>query len=324
MAVLVTGATGYIGQRLVSRLLEAGGGLRALILPGEDASRIEGAKLFRGDVTDPEAVLAACRGVRRIYHLAARVGDWGPESDFWAVNVEGTRHVLQAAERAGCERVVMVSSIVVYGSQLRTAACHEDLARERGVGPYSRTKSASEALALEFHAAGRVPITVVRPGNVFGPGAPLWVDSLLRVLRAGRGMVIGGGDGDAALAYVDHVVEVIARAGEAPAAAGRIYNATDGGGVSWRRYLRDLAGLAGARPPRASLPYGAAYGLAAAMERGYRLLRRPERPLLTRDAAMLLGSRAPVPIARATAELGYEPHITYGDAMERIDAAVTR
>ncbi len=324
MTALVTGATGYIGQRLVARLLEAGGSVRALVLPGEDTRALEGAEVVWGDVSEPETLWAACRGVRRIYHLAARVGDWGPEAEFWTINVEGTRNVLRAAERADCERVVMVSSIVIYGSQLRTATCSEDLAREPGVGPYSRTKAASENLALTWHAAGRVPVAVIRPGNVFGPGAPLWVDSLTRVLRAGRGLLISGGDGDAALAYVDHVAELIARAGEAAAAAGRIYNATDGGGVSWRRYLSDLARLAGAKRPRASVPYGVAYTLAAAMEHGYGFLRRNQRPLLTRDAAMLLGSRAPVPIGRAMAELGFSTQVSYENAMELVAAKLHR
>src|SRR5262249_28923076 len=232
---LVTGATGFIGRRLVARLARDGHRVRALVLPGEDPGAVPelaalgGAlDVVRGDVTDADGVAAAVRGAGRVYHLAAVVGDWGSDNAFERINVGGTRNVLDAAAAGGVERVVMVSSIVVYGSQLRTGPCDEDAPRELGVGPYSRTKRASEEIALDYHAFGRVPVTVVRPGNVFGPASGMWVDGLAALLRKGSARWVDDGDGDADLAFVDNVVDVIARAADAPAAAGRIYNATDG------------------------------------------------------------------------------------------------
>lgn len=323
--VLVTGATGFIGRRLCARLCADGHQVAALLLPYESADSLGAAvgdidgdiDIRRGDVTDPASVARAMASVERVYHLAAMVGDWGPDQLFWKVNVEGTRHVLDAAAASGCERVLMVSSVIVYGPKLRTGECHEQSRRAYGVGPYGQTKRASEALALSYHAMDRVPVTVVRPGNVYGPDARLWVDTLVRSLRAGHLQLIDGGRGDAALAYVDNVVDVIARAAEQPGAAGRIYNVNDGGGVTWRRYLTDLANLAGARPPRLVVPFAAARALAEVMERGGKLLGRSKRPLLTREAVLLLSSRHPVPIRRAVSELGFQP-ICYADAMTRV------
>src|SRR5207249_1489166 len=160
---------------------------------------------------DADTMAAAVRGARRVYHLAAVVGDWGEDDAFSRINVGGTRNVLDAAATHGVERVVMVSSIVVYGSQLRTGPCDEDAPREHGVGPYSRTKRASEEVALDYHAFGRVPVTVVRPGNVYGAGSPLWVDELAALLRKGAAVWLDDGDGDADLAFVDNVIDVIAR-----------------------------------------------------------------------------------------------------------------
>ncbi len=318
---LVTGATGFIGRRLVRRLVAGGEPVRALVLPGEAAEALESdpaVEVVRGDVTDAAAVAGAVRGCHRVYHLAAVVGDWGDEATFEAVNVGGTRNVLDAAEAAGTERVLLVSSIVVYGWGMHTGVCAEDAPREYGVSPYSRTKRASEQLALDYHALGRVPVTVVRPGNVFGVGSDVWVDQLLEVVRAGRAMLIDGGDGDAVLAHVDNVVDVIVRAAASDAAAGRVYNANDGAGVSWREYVSDLAQLAGVKPPRRSVPAAAALALAAAMERTWRVLGRAGRPLLTREAVTLLASRAPVPVDRARQELGHQPLVTYDDAIHEI------
>lgn len=318
MRVLVTGASGFIGGRLVRRLLADELSVRALVLPDEAVALPPEVDVVRGDVTDAESVAAAARDCRRVYHLAAVVGDWGDERAFVRINVDGTRNVLDAAVAAGCERVLMVSSIVVYGWQMHTSVCDEDRRRELGVSPYSRTKRASEELALDYHAFDRVPVTVVRPGNVYGAGSRVWVDGVLEVVRAGRALLIDRGSGDAVLAHVDNVVEVIALAAANPEAAGRVYNANDGGGVSWRDYFADLAQLAGVAPPRRSVPSTIALGIAAGMERTWAALRRPTRPLLTREAVTLLASRAPVPIERAQRELGYHPPVHYDQAIAEI------
>ena len=322
---LVTGATGFIGRRLTARLLAEGRDVRALVLPAEAAQvaanvaayGLDRAEIIHGDITDRDSLEGAFAGVSRVYHLAAVVGDWGDDAVFQRVNVEGTRNVLEAAAQAACERVVVVSSIAVYGGQLATAACHETMPREYGVGAYSRSKRAAEQLALDHHHLGYVPVTVVRPGNVYGPGAALWVDEVVRLIRAGRAMLIDRGHGDATLAYVDNVVDVLVRAGVAAHAAGRIYNVNDGSGVSWRRYFADLAAITGAPAPERSIPAPAARLVAAAMERAWRGLGKAARPLVTHEAVNLLASKRPVPIGRAKDELGYDP-LPYSDALEHV------
>lgn len=314
---LVSGASGFIGRSLVGQLVAGRDRVRALVLPDERVE-LPGAEIARGDVTAADSLEAAMRGVRVVYHLAAVVGDWGPERLFQRVNVEGTRNLLVAAARAGVDRVVVLSSVVVYGSQLMSEVCDEERPREHGCGPYSRSKTAQEQIALDFHRFGRVPVTVVRPGNVVGPGSINWVDTPAALLRAGHGLLIDGGDGDATFTWVDNLVDLVMLAGRAPAAAGRVYNANDGCGVTWRRYFTDLARLAGAAPPRLSVPARAALLAAAAMETAWRAARRPRRPLLTREAVTLLASRHPVPISRAACELKFAPRVEYGEALERL------
>jgi len=319
MRVLVTGATGLIGRRLVERLRDEGMSVRALGLPNEDATALGDVDVVRGDVTSPASLTPAVAGVGRVYHLAAVVGDWGPEDLFERVNVQGTRNVLDQAAAAGVDRVVMVSSIVCYGEALSGELCDEETTpREWGVGPYSRTKRASEELALDYHAFGRVPVTIVRPGNVWGPGSGLWVDEVARRLRAGSVPLIDGGRGDACLAYVDNVVDVIVRAGRADQAPGKIYNAADGAGVTWRQYFTDLAGALGVPAPTRSIPGGVAMAAAAALEELWRWRGKAERPLMTRESVILLRSRAVVSIERAKDDLGYHPLVPYVEAMSRV------
>ena len=316
MTILVTGASGFIGRALVARLRARRNRVRALVLPDEQV-RLD-CEISRGDVTRPETLAPAMRRVELVYHLAAVVSDWGPEALFRAVNVDGTRNVLVAAAAAGVERVVVVSSLVVYGSQLGCEVCDEDMPREHGCGPYSRSKRAQEELALDFHRFGRVPVTVVRPGNVYGPGSRSWVDTPVALLRARRLPLIDGGAGDAALSWIDNLVELLVLAGRDPAAAGRVYNANDGSGVTWARYFTELARVIGARPPRRSMPARAAMAAALAMETAWRVTRRSTRPLFTREAVTLLASRHPVPVSRAARELGFVPAIEFGETMDRL------
>lgn len=320
MAILVTGASGFIGQRLVARLRAQRESVRALVLPDERVHL--DAEIARGDVTRPDTLAPALSGVRVLFHLAAVVGDWGPEALYQSVNVDGTRNVLAAAAAAGVERVVVASSLVVYGSQLGREICDEDLPREHGCGPYSRSKRAQEEMALDFHRFGRVPVTVVRPGNVYGPGSAAWVDMPVALLRAGRLPLIGRGDGDAALTWVDNLVDLFLLAGRSPAAVGRVYNANDGSGVTWAGYFTALAHAAGARPPRLRIPRAAAMAGAVAMEAAWRAARRASRPLMTREAVTLLASRHPVPISRAERELGFAPSVPFGETMDRLARAL--
>ena len=173
-----------------------------------------------------------------------------------------------------------------------------------GVGAYARSKVAVEEM---IRAAASPQVTVVRPGNVYGPGSALWVDELVSLLRRGVAMWLGDGNGDASLAYVDNVVDIMIRAGESAAASGQAFNALDGSGVTWREYLTFLAQAAGAAPPRKSMSPRLAHAAAVAMESSWRAFGAKQRPLLTREAVQLLASRATVSVQRAQHELNFRP-----------------
>ncbi len=318
---LVTGATGFIGQRLVERLLADGRRVKALVLPSE---RIHGlwppgaVEEERGDVSDPAACDRAARGVETVFHLAAVVGDWGEEALFRRVTVEGTGNVLGAAARAGA-RAVVASSVVVYGDAVGRDVCPEEHSFGRPLGPYSRSKQAQELLAFRIAAATGLPVTALRLGNVYGPGSRPWVDEVVAQLRAGTPALVDGGDRDAGLCHVESAAEAFMLAARTPAAAGRAYNVNDASGVTWRRYFGDLARLADARSPR-SIPLAAARLGAGLSEAAWRALRRPGRPPITHEALNLIGSSHRVPIDRARRELGFAPAVRYENALDGIAA----
>jgi nucleoside-diphosphate-sugar epimerase len=316
---LVTGATGLVGQRLVKKLIQEGSRVRALVRGNPDRVNSLGAEAVQGDLTEPSSLDTAVAGAECVYHCAAKVGDWGSESLFQQVNVEGTRRLLSAAKRAGNPRFIYVSTFAVYGADLlRDQPCIEDNPLSSSVlSAYARSKRVAETLCRESSTASFAP-TIVRPGNIYGPGSALWVHEVVRVLRAGGLPLIESGRPFATLAYVDNVVDLLILAARTPAAAGRIYNVNDGNGVTWRQYLHDVAEIIHAPKPGFPLPGRVASVAGALMEGAARILKKVDRPMLTREAVRVLRCHAPVTIDLARRELGYEPAVSYAQGLEHV------
>ncbi|MBI5507105.1 MAG: NAD-dependent epimerase/dehydratase family protein, partial [Deltaproteobacteria bacterium] len=291
---------------------------RALVLPAENVEGVLPAsvEIARADITDAAAVSAAMRGAGSVFHLAAVVGDWGEDDLFQRVTVGGTRNVMNAAADNDT-RVLLASSVVVYGDSVHTKVCNEDLPYGNALGPYSRTKQQQEQLAWEIARARDVKLTVVRPTNVYGPGSRPWVHDVVDQLKTGTPSLIGGGEINAGLAHVDNVVDIFVRAACTDAAIGRAYNASDGSDVTWRQYFSDIARLIGAKPP-ASIPWIAAKLGAYACETTWRLLGLERRPPITHEALNLVGSDHRVPIERARRELGYTPLVDYAAGIRSV------
>ena len=331
--VLVTGATGFIGKRVVKKLLEKDIAVRALVLPGEDPPSEWGARvdIFRGSISDPKAIEAAVSGgaassispsVERrvagtIIHLAAVVSDWGDENKYWEYTVEGSRLIFEQAIKNG-SKVVLISSIVVYGDNIYTRVCHEEVGYGKTFGPYSRTKQAQEKLAWEYHRQRGMALTVIRPANVYGPGSGPWLHDVVDILKSGSPGLISGGEMNAGLAYVDNVADLILLAGASDIANGRAYNASDALDITWRRYFSDIARFIGARKPGSVPRPVAAFG-AYVCEILWTLFRIQKRPPITREALNLVGSENRIPNDRARNELSFRPEISYEEGLSQIN-----
>ncbi len=303
---LVTGATGFIGKRLVHRLCAEGVRVRALVLPGEELpEEWEGVDVVRGDVTDPTAVSTALAGMERVFHLVAIVQDWGPEERFVRVTIGGTHIVLAEAARRSI-RAVLVSSVVVYGASIGTEICVEDLPLGPPVGVYSRTKQFQERLAWELAEKRGLSLSVVRPTNVYGPGSLPWVEMLCDRLRGFGPMLVGSGNQNAGLVHVDNVVDVLVRAASLDVAVGRVYNACDELNVTWRGYISSLADMIGVARPW-GLPAFTCRMAAALSEAAWTFLDREDSPPVSREGLNLIGSDFRVPAERARQELGHDP-----------------
>lgn len=321
--VLVTGATGFIGQRLLARLDEEQCRVRALVLkgdPNENTARLMNAEIAWGSVNDPRAVEQAMQGVDTVFHLAAAVGDWLSEEAVRTVTLDGTRTVLKAAAAQGA-RAILASSIVVYGDAIPLEECPEEHAFGKALGRYSASKQEQERIGDELALSANLALTKLRLANVYGPKSRPWVEMVLEQLRAGAPVLIGDGEQNAGLLYVDNAASAFVLAAKSEAAKAQAYNISDGSGITWKRYFSDLAKAGGCRAPR-SLPALFARPLAHACEGAWTLLHLKGRPPVTREALNLVGSEHRIPIAKAKRELGYEARVNYEHGLAEVQKSL--
>src|SRR5919108_3055617 len=168
--ILVTGASGFTGGHLCQRLAEAGYTVRGLVRNGtrRDALDDWGVEIVTGDLRDAHSLKRVVTGVDIVYHLAAVYRQANvSRKEMWAINVEGTRSLLDAAIQSGVQRFVHCSSIGVHGG-IKNAPANE----ETPYGPgddYQLSKTEGERIALQYMAAGRLPVVVFRPAGIYGP-----------------------------------------------------------------------------------------------------------------------------------------------------------
>ncbi len=315
MVDLVTGATGFIGKHLTRRLLARGRRVRALCREGSEGKLPERARIevVDGDLRDPASLLRATQGVERVFHCAGQVSDWGADADFVAVNVEGTRALLEGACAARVARFVHFSSFTVFG--VPAPAVFDDASPYgRGSDPYSRTKIEGEKVALAFQSERGLPVTVLRPTVVYGRGST-WLEEPLRMIERNAMFLLGGGEGTCHPCYVENLVDAVLLAAEHPRAVGRGYLVSDDDPVTFREYFNAVASLAGRSEIRRSIPLPLARFVASMFEATARVRHRRSRPMLTHTAIDLVCTRSRMSIQKIRDELGYRPRYRFLEAM---------
>jgi nucleoside-diphosphate-sugar epimerase len=312
---LVTGATGFIGSHLVDTLVLRGEDVRALVRPTSRAQRLRelGVDVRIGTLQDNATLMAAAKGVDRIFHCAALVSDWGLLEDFEQANVQGVRNILAAATRANVARFIHLSTTDIYGYPGRPAD-ESERPSPRGF-PYSDSKLEGETLVWNHHRKVGLPICVIRPATVYGPRCYTLGSEIVRALRERRMALIDEGQHIAGLTYVGNLIDTLILAADGPAAIGQAYNITDGSQVTWREYVDALADLA--ELPRATKSYthNAAYIRASMLEYLNQFLGRNQRPALTRVRVELMGTDQDFPIDKAKRELGYRPRVSFAEGI---------
>jgi nucleoside-diphosphate-sugar epimerase len=323
-SAFVTGGSGFIGGRLVKRLVAEGTRVRALARSDASAAKVEalGAEPVRGDLEDPASIATGADGCEVAFHLAAQLGDWGAWDEFERANVIGTENALEGCARAGVRRFVHcgTEAALIAGEPLvnvdETAPLRPD-----SKAPYPATKAKAERAVRDATRNGFETV-VLRPRFVWGAGDTTLLPEMIRMVEAGRFAWIGGGRNLTATTHVENVVEGLLLAAQ-KGRPGEAYFVTDGGAVVMREFVTELLATQGVEPPDRSLPAWLAGALAVGSETAWRLLPLPGSPPLNRFSYWLLTQECTIDISKARRELDYEPIVSKQDGMAELRAAAT-
>lgn len=316
--VLITGASGFVGGQLVKSCLAKGWQVRAFVLPGDPGAAILkelGATVFEGDIRDKASVMIACVGCQIVFHAAAVVTDWAPKQLFDEVTVGGTRHVCEGALAAGVERLVKVSTNDVFGLD-ESEVMDETFPMRSWHEPYSDAKMAAEEIAWTYHREKGLPVTMVYPCWVFGPGDRTFVPLLADAIIHGE-MVYLRKNAIVWPTYIENLADLLLLIAEHPAAVGNGYLVHDGESTTLEHFCKEIAKVMGVKPPKWYIPYRLAMLAGWLMELVWRLLGKKSRPLLTTYTVKNLGSRLRFSIAKAEKELGWKPPVPFKEGMAR-------
>ncbi|MBI1872869.1 MAG: NAD-dependent epimerase/dehydratase family protein [Acidobacteria bacterium] len=317
MIALVTGVTGFTGGHLAHHLLTRGYRIRGLVRQRslDKARSLEAAGLETvvGDLGDPRSLDEACRGVEVVFHVAATYREAGqPGAAYHVVNVEGTRHLLASAKRAGVRRFVHCSTGGVHGHVERPPASEDAPLRPGDV--YQETKLEAETLAREFGRREGLAVTIVRPIGIYGPADTRFL-KMFRGIARGRFPMLGSGEVFYHLTYIDDLVEGFRLCAEHDAAADRTYLLAGPEYTTLNELTELIARELGVAPPRWRLPVWP-FWIAGAICEAVCVPLRVEPPLYRRRVDFYVKSRA-FDISRARRELGYDPKVDLKTGIRR-------
>lgn len=317
---LVTGATGFLGQHVCLRLHRMGWKVTAAgrnpAVGAELAA--QGIRFIQADLRDEEAMVQACAGQEVIFHCGALSSPWGPYREFQAVNVDGTRHVVTGARKHGIHRFIHVSTPSIYFRYRDRMFVREtDPLPDQPINAYAATKREAEQIVFQAFADG-LPGVILRPRAIFGPLDRTLFPRLLRANETGGVPLIGGGNAVMDLTYVDNVVDAMLLGTEAPQEAlGQAYNITNGEPARLKDVLAELFSLLEIPLRTRTIPYPAAFGIAALMEWSHRMLPALGEPLLTRYTVTVLAKNQTLDITQAREKLGYTPRVSLAEGLRR-------
>lgn len=319
MKALVTGGGGFLGRRIVELLLQEGHEVRFLARGSYPEVEALGAKGMQVDLRDRDRVPEAVEGVDTIFHVAAKAGVWGPREDYLAINVDGTRNLLDAAEGAGVERFVYTStpSVVSYDEPIENGP--QDLPYARSYkAHYPETKAEAERMVLQANSR-HLATVALRPHLIFGPGDPHLLPRFVEAALKGRLRVIGDGTNKVDFTFVDnaawaHIDAALALRDHTAECAGKAYFISNDEPVSLWGWFNELLGELSVPPVQKKLGHGTAKLLFGAVETAHKLLPLGE-PTVTAFLADAMATSHWFDMEPARRDFGYRVRVSMAEAL---------
>lgn len=304
MRCLVTGSSGFIGNALSKKLSNLDHEVIGLIHEKKPKKPIKKVKYVKGDVTDLESLKKVVKNIDYIFHCAAYVKDYGPKNVFYKINYEGTKNLVKTCEKEKIKGFVFISHV------------HSD--SEQKIGYYTETKALAEKYLLKKSKQDDLPAIIIRPGNVYGPGATTWVLRPLKAIQKNRISLINHGNGIFLHTYIDNLVDALISCINNSQAIGEKIDITDGGNnTTWGEYLNQLSKIAGKKEINRNMSKKTAMVIGKIMiflNKFFRI-----EPWVTPMAVKIFTNKKKIDIKKAKILLNYQPQVNYEEGMEKIE-----
>ncbi|MEZ5833168.1 MAG: NAD-dependent epimerase/dehydratase family protein [Dongiaceae bacterium] len=320
MTVLVTGAAGFVGSAVARALLAKGAAVRTFVRPTSDRGNLNHLAVERvfGDLRDRKSIERAVKGCEAVFHVAADYRLWVPQPrEMFANNVDGTRHVMEAAAEAGIRRIVYTSSVCTLGLPGAGESADEDTPATQAdmIGPYKQSKFAAEALVRAMIAERGLPAVIVHPSTPIGPWDRRPTPTGQIIVEAASGHMPAYVDTGLNLVHVDDVAEGHILALEHGRPGERFI--LGGDNLTLKEILTEIAVITGRPAPRIQVPHRVVMPIAAMAEMWGRISNR--EPFVTLDGVRLARKKMFFSSQRAIERLGYRPRPATEAIVDAID-----
>jgi nucleoside-diphosphate-sugar epimerase/predicted dehydrogenase len=319
--ILVTGATGFLGSRLIEVLSERGYQVRALARKLSDIAKLKGlnVEIFFGDVANMDSLKPVFEGVDMVVHAAADTS--GREDESELSTIQGTKNVVDLCRHSKVKKLIYISSCSVYGvaDYKKGQIVTEESALERFPekrGYYSDAKLKAEEIITSAMAEGDLPIACLRPGTIFGPGGEIFTPMMGFALGSRLFGIIGNGKFVLPLVYIDNLVDAIIATVEKQESTGKKFNVVDSDNMTKKMYVEVLLKKIYSKSRYIYVPFWLLYLTVFAQEIALKMLKR--KPFLTRYRLISSQRNILYDSSKIKNELNWKPPYTMRDAVKSV------
>jgi 2-alkyl-3-oxoalkanoate reductase len=323
MRALVTGGGGFLGLYIVEQLLSAGHEVRVLCRGTYPVLQQLDVQVIQADIRNRDAVIAACKDVQAVFHVAAIPGIWGSWQTYHSINTLGTENVIAGCTTHQVERLIYTSSpsVVFDGSDHIDA--DESLAYpDQWLCHYPHSKALAEQAVLLANQDDGLRTVALRPHLIWGCRDNHLIPRLIGRARSGRLRRVGDGQNVVSVVHVENAAAAHLQVEDAlrasAAAAGKAYFINEPESVNLWQWIDQLLELAGLPKVQKSISFSAAWRLGQWMETSWKWLRLPGEPPMTRFVAAQLAGSHSYSIAAARRDFGFTPVIDMDKGLEKL------
>jgi nucleoside-diphosphate-sugar epimerase len=305
MKILVTGATGSLGSRLLDRWV----GKHELTGTGRKEKNLPRVRFARGDLADASFTREVVKGHEVVVHCAALASAWGPWEDFYSANVVATQNIVDACLESGVKQLVHISTPSVYFAPEDRLGIKESDPLPRPATFYAKSKLMADEIVVKAKGKGLETVRL-RPRGIIAPNDQVVLPKIIRLVRKGRFPLVRGGIALLDLTYVDNVLHAIDLCLERkPGIDGAVFNISNGEPISVRALVDIVAKYLNTRVTYIPIPLSLSQGLAGIVEQAWKISGKNGEPPITRYGLGLLSYHQTLDLTQARERLGYRVEV---------------